>query len=83
MVVEKSLIFEIKTEEEGSSFSQAVILDDENNEIHQLKQFPFSSEYARSSVLVRTVSRDGESIGDLEVLVKGRDSLTTRTVRDY
>jgi len=66
----------IKTEEEGSSFSQAVILDDENNEIHQLKQFPFSSEYARSSVLVRTVSQDGESIGDLEVLVKGRDSRT-------
>ena len=64
-------------EEEGSSFSQAVILDDENNEIHQLKQFPFSSEYARSSVLVRTVSRDGGSVGDLEVLVKGRDSRTT------
>ena len=61
----------IKTEEEGSSFSQAVILDDEFNEIHQLKQFPFSSEYARSSVLVRTVSQDGETIGDLEVLVKG------------
>ena len=62
-------------EEEGSSFSQAVILDDENNEIHQLKQFPFSSEYARSSVLVRTVSQG--SVGDLEVLVKGRDSRTT------
>ena len=66
----------MKMEEEGSSFSQAVILDDENNEIHQLKQFPFSSEYARSSVLVRTVSRDGGSVGDLEVLVKGRDSRT-------
>ena len=36
-----------------------------------MKQFPFSSEYARSSVLVRTVSQDGETIGDLEVLVKG------------